>query len=262
MPLLGQIPAQEDDESSPEDMNKLLIEAPHSILAESFRHLRTNFLFSAPPEHQRTVLVTSCSPEEGKTCIAVNLATCLALADGKVLLVDANFRRPNVPQAFGFTNSREGLSNILVGSKAVDSLILKTPHENLDILPTGPLPPNPSELIGSRYFKDFLQHVKETYQTIIFDGPPLLVVNDALVLAAGVDTVALVVRAQHSSRGAVLRAREQLRRVNAKLCGVILNDVRIARGGYFREMYRTYYEYLSPEALPEPEPEAEEAAAK
>jgi len=249
LPLLGQIPSQEDDESSPEDMNKLLIESPHSILAESFRQLRTNFLFAAPAEQQRTVLITSCSPEDGKTCVAVNFATSLALAGSKILLVDVNFRRPSVGQVFGITDGTEGLSNILIGQGDPDTLIKKTHHENLDILPAGPLPPNPSELLGSDYLKTFLDKCKTKYQTIIFDGPPLLVVSDGLVLATATDVTLLVVRADITTRGAVLRARDQLGHVSAKLTGVILNDVSITRGGYFRKMYRTYYDYQAPEAL-------------
>ncbi|NLX04838.1 MAG: polysaccharide biosynthesis tyrosine autokinase [Phycisphaerae bacterium] len=266
LPLLGQVPSQEDDEASPEDMNKLLIESPHSILAESFRQLRTNFLFAGPPEQQRTVLVTSCSPEEGKTCIAVNLATSLALAGQKVLLIDANFRRPSAAEAFGLSDGQQGLSDILVGRASASNLIRPTQHDNLDVLPAGPLPPNPAELLGNDHLKGLLQELKGRYQTIILDGPPLLVVSDALVLATAVDTAILTIRAGHTARGAILRAREQLRRVNARLSGIVLNDVRITRGGYFRQMYRTYYEYHAPEGLlekdGEEQPEAEEVKSE
>jgi len=159
--MLGQIPSQEDDESSPEDMHKLLVEAPHSILAESFRQLRTNFQFSGPPEQMRTVLVTSCSPEEGKTCIAANLATSLALAGSRVLLIDVNFRRPDLGKLFGVEAGAQGLSNVLVGQASFASLVRPTDVANLDFLPAGPLPPNPSELLSGTYFKDMLASCRE-----------------------------------------------------------------------------------------------------
>jgi len=246
LPLLGNIPSQEDDEASPADMHRVLIDSPQSILAESFRQLRTNFLFSGPPELQRTVGVTSCAPGEGKTCIAVNLATSLALTGRKVLLVDANFRRPGVSEAFGQKGAKDGLSNAIVGQADIQALIKPSPHQNLDLLPAGPLPPNPAELIGQPGFKALLDHLGRTYQTIFLDGPPILVVSDAQVLATVVDGVLFVVRAGFCNRGRVTRARDQLSKLGAHLLGVVLNDVRVTRGGYFREVYRTYYEYQVP----------------
>jgi polysaccharide biosynthesis transport protein len=264
MPFLGQIPSQDEDETSPAQMQKLLLESPHSMLAESFRQFRANFLFCAPAEQQRSILITSCSPSEGKTCISVNLATTLALAGRKVLLVDANFRRPGVAQAFGLEGITEGLSNILIGQGNPTDLIHRTSQQNLDILASGPLPPNPAELLSGEYLRKFIETFSKTYETIIFDGPPVLVVSDAMVMSTAMDGVLMVVRAGFSLRGAIQRAKEQLRRVNAKLLGVVLNDVKITRGGYFREMYKTYYEYQTPAALPEsPEnPEAKLGGAK
>ncbi|NLE29996.1 MAG: polysaccharide biosynthesis tyrosine autokinase [Phycisphaerae bacterium] len=248
MPLLGQIPSQDEEESSPAQMHKVLLESPHSMLAESFRQLRANLLFCAPSEGQKSILVTSCSPMEGKTCISVNLATSLALAGRKVLLVDANFRRPVLVHAFEIKNAAEGLSNILIGHKDPASLIQKTQHQNLDVLPAGPLPPNPAELLSGGYLKEFIRQFGEKYETIMFDGPPILVVSDAMVLSTVVDGVVMVIRSGLSSRGAIGRAKDQLKRAGAKLLGVALNDVKITRGGYFREMYKTYYEYQTPTA--------------
>lgn len=245
LPLLGQIPSQDEDEAAAEDMRRLILEAPHSMLAESFRQLRANFLFCAPADHQRSILVTSCSPSEGKTCVAVNLALSLALAGRKILLVDTNFRRPTVAPAFGLDGVNEGLSNILIGHPHPELLIHQTPHENLDILAAGPLPPNPAELLSGNYLKNFIAQFTGKYQTIIFDGPPVLVVSDAVVLATALDGVIMVVRAGLTARGAIQRAKDQLRRVNGKILGVVLNDVKVTRGGYFREMYKTYYEYQS-----------------
>ncbi len=252
LPVLGQIPSQDDDEASAEDMHKLLIESPHSIIAESFRQLRANFMFSAPADQQKTVLITSCAPSEGKTCITVNLGTSLALIGKKVLLVDANFHRPGIAQALNIKNTERGLTNILVGEANAEELIQNSGLENLDVLPAGPLPPNSAELLSKGYLKDFINQYSQKYDTILFDGPPLLVLSDSLILSTAVDGVIMVIRAGISARGAIMRAREQLRRANAKLLGIVLNDVKASRGGYFKEMYRTYYEYQQT-ALPEAE---------
>ncbi len=259
LPVLGQIPSQDDDEASAEDMHRLLIESPHSIIAESFRQLRANFMFSAPADQQKTVLVTSCSPSEGKTCITVNLGTSLALAGRKVLLVDANFHRPGIAKAFNLQDADKGLSNVLVGHANADELLRNTGLENLDILASGPLPPNSSELLSKGYLKDFISQYSQKYDTILFDCPPLLVLSDSLILSTAVDGVIMVIRAGISSRGAIQRAREQLNRANAKLLGVVLNDVKVSRGGYFKEMYRTYYEYQQAALPGESQEEKEES---
>lgn len=243
--VLGQIPSQEDDEQTMnKDMYKILVEAPDSVTAENFRHLRTNFLFSAPEDQRKSILVTSCFPEEGKTFIISNMALSLALLGKRVLLVDANFRRPTLSKVFNIKNDK-GLSNVLVGNVNADELIITTNYENLDILPSGPLPPNSAELLGRGHLNDFLSHYSHKYDAILFDGPPLLVVSDGLVVSSAVNGVIMVIRAEHSSRGAIQRARGLLLKADAKLLGVVLNDVRASRGGYYREMYRTYYEYQS-----------------
>jgi len=216
-------------------------------------------MFSAPADQQKTVLVTSCSPSEGKTCITVNLGTSLALAGRKVLLVDANFHRAGITKAFNLQDTEKGLSNILVGQANADELIRNTGLENLDVLACGPLPPNSSELLSKGYLKDFIVQYSQKYDTILFDGPPLLVLSDSLILSTAVDGGIMVRRAGISSRGAIQRAREQLNRANAKLLGIVLNDVKASRGGYFKEMYRTYYEYQQstlPGGSPEEKPES------
>ncbi len=252
LPVLGQIPSQEDDEASAEDINKVLTESPNSIMAESFRQLRTNFLFSAPEEQRKSILITSCLPEEGKTCVVANLGTALALIGKKVLLVDANFRRPSLGKIFN-VDSENGLSNILVGNVNIDEIIHKTEYENLDVIPSGPLPPNSAELLSKGYLKEFISQYSHKYDVILFDGPPLLVVSDGIVISSAVNGVIMVVRAGVSSRGAIQRARDQLNKANAKFFGIVLNDVKASRGGYYREMYRTYYEYQTVPALPESE---------
>lgn len=245
LPLLGQVPASEDDRGSPEDLHQAMLTAPHSMFSESFRQVRANLLYCSPAEQQRTVAVTSCSPSCGKTTIAINLAYALAMAGKKILLVDANFRRPTLQKTFDLKDQselRHGFSTVLVGqSQAANEIVNVQP--NLDVMPAGPLPPNPAELLSDQYLRPFIDILSEQYDKIIFDCPPLLVVSDALVLTTTVDGVVLVVRANSTRRGVVGRARELLRKANARLLGVVLNDVQITRGGYFRKAYQTYYDY-------------------
>jgi capsular exopolysaccharide synthesis family protein len=248
IPILGTVPDL-DDEEVPIDQIELATHfAPRSMIAEAFRAVRTNLLLSSPAERQRTVLVTSARPEEGKTTIAANLAIAIGQSGRRVLLVDANFHRPMLHQLFPKAN-REGLSNILIGRGKLEELVSPTDLPNLDVLTCGPIPPNPTELLTSKYMVDLVSLAADRYDQVIFDGPPVLLVSDALVLAGTLDGVILVCRAKASSRGVVQRARDQLERVNGRIFGAVLNAARVSRGGYFREQIRTYYDYQPEEVL-------------
>jgi len=248
IPLLGTVPDLDDEELDIEQMELAAHSAPRSLIAEAFRAIRTNMQLSAPAERQRLVLVTSARPEEGKTSVAVNLAISMGQSGRRVLLIDANFRRPTLQQLFPNT-PREGLSNLLIGQASFDELVTTTDMPNVDVLTSGPLPPNPTELLVGSYIQDLFTQVAGKYDQVIIDGPPILLVTDVLAMAGSVDGMILVCRAKTSSRGAILRAREQLERVNARIFGAVLNAARISRGGYFREQIRTYYDYQPEEAL-------------
>lgn len=241
LPLLGTVPVLDDEEAAVEDIETAARVAPHSLVAECFRQIRANLLFSAPMEQQRTVLVTSASPEEGKTCVAINLAVTLAQGGRKILLLDANFRRPSLHKAFSVPNHK-GLSNLLVGQGSLDDFVCQTDLPNLDVLASGPCPPNPAELLTSNYLRDTLARAAETYDQIIIDGPPVLLVSDAVVLSAIMDGTVLVCRAR-TGRGLVQRAKTQLGLVNSRIIGAVLNAVETTRGGYFRKYYREFYDY-------------------
>jgi capsular exopolysaccharide synthesis family protein len=267
VPILGTVPDVDDEETVIDQVELASRTAPRSMVAEAFRSIRTNLLLSSPAERQRTVLIASARPEEGRTTVAVNLALALAQNGRRVLLVDANFHRPAIQRFFPST-SGSGLSNILIGQARLSEVAVNTDLPNLDVLPIGPIPPNPTELLSGPYLKRMIADAQDRYDQVIFDGPPVLLVSDSLVLAGVLDGVILVCRAKSTSRGMALRGREQIERVNGRLFGAVLNAAQIARGGYFREQIRSYYEYqpeaslaaASAPALPEqPRPDESES---
>ncbi len=255
IPILGTVP-DIDDEELPIDVVELAAyTAPRSMVAEAFRSIRTNLLLSAPAERQRALLVTSAKPEEGKSAVSINLAISLAQNNRRVLLVDANFHRPVLRNFFKKTRA-EGLSQILIGQGAFEEYVSNTELPNLDVLGSGPVPPNPSELLAGSYMRDFIQQASERYDQIIFDGPPVLLFSDAMVLAGATDGVILVCRAKATSRGVVQRARDMLERANVRIFGGVLNAAQVTRGGYFREQIRSYYDYQPAESLAQQAPPA------
>jgi capsular exopolysaccharide synthesis family protein len=137
----------------------------------------------------------------------------------------------------------------LIGQKTLAEVVVPTDLPNLDVLPSGPIPPNPTELLAGPYLQKMIADAQDRYDQIIFDGPPVLLESDGLVLAGVVDGVILVCRAKTTSRGVALRGREQLERVNGRLFGAVLNAAQVTRGGYFREQIRSYYEYQPEESL-------------
>lgn len=266
VPILGTIPDLDDEEVEIEQIETAAHAVPRSIIAEAFRTVRTNLLLSSPAERQRSLLVTSPRPEEGKTTVATNLAISIGQSGRRVLLVDANFHRPALQGLFSNTG-REGLSNILIGRGTVEQLATSTRLPNVDVLPSGPIPPNPAELLASPDFRDFISQAVDRYDQVIVDAPPVLLVSDASVMTGVVDGVILVCRARKTSRGVLQRAREQVERVNGRIFGVVLNGARVSRGGYFREQIRTYYDYQPEDvlsgggarALPHDEPSGDDA---
>lgn len=242
MTVLATIPAVEDDEVEISRVETASLDAPQSITAEAFRTLRANLFFCAPPEQQAALLVTSPSGGNGKTTVAVNLAISIALSGRRVLIVDANFRRPCLPRIFPDMRS-DGLSNILIGQSHLDDCVMATSVPGLDVLGAGPLPPNPAELLGSTYLRDMLADARARYDQVIFDGPPVLLVSDAMVLSGAVDGVLLICQYRSTSRGALQRTQQQLDAINARIFGAVLNRVETRAGGYFREAYREFYEY-------------------
>ncbi|MDP7635934.1 MAG: polysaccharide biosynthesis tyrosine autokinase [Phycisphaerae bacterium] len=250
LPLLGMIPHEDDLDEEIEDMRTALLSRQDSLVGEAFRQVRTCLLFSGPPSERRSLMVTSPSPGDGRTVVATNLAACIAHGGRKVLLVDANFHQPTIDQLFPQA-PQGGLSSALVGQADWTDLIHQV-EENLYVLASGPLPPNPAELLGSEQMGTVISEMTAQYDQVLFDAAPMLVVTDPAVLSTLVDGVILVVRAGASTYGVVQRARDMLMRVGAHVIGAVLNGVRVTAGGYFRKSYDTFYEYRGEQAqLPE-----------
>lgn len=233
-----------------------LISDVRSPAAEAYRHLRTSLLLSSAGQPPKTVLVTSSQPSEGKTTTAVNLATMLAQTGAEVLVLDCDLRRPRVHAHFGIANSK-GVTNFLSGESNVASLIQtydKLP--NLKILPSGPVPPNAAELLGSDEMRKLLYVLSENFTHIVIDSPPAISFTDASILSTMVDGVMLVVHGGQTSRSVARRAKQQLQDVGAHLFGIVLNNVKLEGTDYYYSGY--YAGYYSNEE--EDAPEGAEAA--
>lgn len=241
LPVLGLVPHGDDLEEEIGDLRLAFNSHPNSLVGEAFRQIRTSLLFSGPALNRRSLLITSPQPEDGRTTVALNLAAAIARGGRKVLVVDANFRQPAIRKIF--PQCREaGLSNILVGQGAWRDLICQV-EPNLCVLPSGPLPPNPAELLDSEPMRQLVAELTSQFDQVIFDGAPLLVVSDSRNLATVVDGVVIVVRAGANTHGVVKRANDMLTQIRARVIGMTLNGVRATRGGYLRKSYETFYDY-------------------
>jgi len=241
--------------------------APKSALAESFRALRTSVQFSGLEQGAKTIVITSSSRLEGKTTVAVNLAVVMAQAGSRVLLVEGDMRVPVISKIFGIERS-PGLSEIILGSHRWEDVvrtvtdvmmgriraedILAVPGmDNLHIITCGTLPPNPAELFNFRRTDEFISQVREKYNVVIFDSPPVLPVTDTVILGSKVDGVVLVYRVGRIGRGALRRAKVQLDGANAKVLGVVLNGLRPEVSPDFQGYkYPRYYGYGREEKVP------------
>jgi capsular exopolysaccharide synthesis family protein len=211
---------------------------PQSQMAESYRALRTSLLLSnlgAPP---KVIMVTSALPQEGKTTTSINCAVVLAQKGVRVLLIDADLRRPSIHKTLGL-GPHSGLSNVLTGSTTLEQAISRTAIlPNLFVLAAGTPPPNPAELLASTNMRDVLTQLREEYDHIVIDTPPSLSVTDSVVLSPRADAVVLVIRSGQTTKNALRRARDILMQVNAKVVGVLLNAVDLSSPDYYY-----YYEY-------------------
>ena len=199
---------------------------PTSSVAEAFRTLRTNLEFSSLDNPVKTLVVTSAGPGEGKSTTLANLAISTAQTEKKVCLVDCDLRRPSLHRLFGIAND-VGLTSMIRDEALRDAPPLQeTQVPGLWLLPSGPLPPNPSELLGSKRMEEVIAKLKEQADIVLFDAPPSTVVTDAAVLASKVDGVLLVFSAGRTKRDHAQKAKALMEKVNARLVGVVLNNVR------------------------------------
>jgi len=232
----------EDPEAQSARLPLAIYEAPTSIIAEQFRQVRTRLQHSASLDTVRSLLVTGTAPGDGKTTVACNLAAGLALNGRRILLVDANFRRPQIHAVLNIPNE-VGFGDVLNSLDMFESAVRETEIPNLSVLPTGIKPTNSTELLESQLLIDFIERALEEYDHVIFDSGPLLLVSETSALAPRVDGVVTVVRARGNSRGMLQRLRDQLRQLKAENMGVVLNAVRAQTGGYYAPMIKSYYAY-------------------
>jgi capsular exopolysaccharide synthesis family protein len=234
LPSLGLIPVTPSIAARP---NPLISDGAPATFAEAFRALRTNILFSAADGGPRSIVVTSTGPSEGKTMVAGNVAIGLAQMGQRVLLIDADMRRPRAHELFGVA-VEPGLSNFLVGVSKPSEVVQPSGVENLWLMPAGKAPPNPAELLGSRRFADFCTSLNTHFDCVVIDTPPVLAVTDAAVIAHRASGVLFVIAADSTSRSAAQTALDHLEHAQAKFLGAVLNRVDVERDAYY---YSRYY---------------------
>jgi len=206
--------------------NLITLNNPKSLTAEAYRTLRTNIQFASVDNVVKRILFTSAGPQEGKSSIVANLAVSMSQAGKRVLIIDADLRNPTQHKIFGLPNNI-GLTTILAEDVSALSFIMKTPHEELDILTSGPIPPNPAELLDSQRMKQILHEITQAYEFVLIDSPPVIAVTDASILAQSVHGVILVLAAREVKREYAMRAKEQLEKVGAKILGIVLNKAKV-----------------------------------
>ncbi len=216
--------------------------SPESIVSEAFRTLRTNLKFSGTTDHPiQTILSTSSIPLEGKSILLANLALTMAINGEKVITCDCDLRRPSLHKIFQY-NSRIGLTNVLVGDKEITEVINQSSgHPNLSYVPSGPVPPNPYEMLSSPKMAEVIQELKKRADIVLFDSPPIIGFADGLILANQLDGVLLIVEVKRVHRDAVKQTKALLEKSKARMLGVVLNKVDLKRDSYYYNY--DYYNY-------------------
>lgn len=235
LPALAHVPAM------PLEQAPIVSALPmNSQVVEAYRSLRTSVGFAAIDHPMRRILVTSSSKGEGKSVTSLNLATAMALDGKKVILIDADLRRPSIHRLLKQENT-PGLSEVLAGMKPLETVLRETDLPNLSVICSGSIPPNPAELVGSRAFDQLMERLEEMADVIILDSPPCIPVTDPLILASRVDGVLLVLHVGHTKKAAIRHAQDLLERAHARIIGVVYNQVERKQGGY--AYYQQYYAY-------------------
>lgn len=255
--LLGIIPRTEDDpmiENGEIDICRVVRQAPYSVSGEAYRQFRTNLKLSSNGALKKVLLIGSCNAGDGKTAVAANLAATLAGENKKVLIIDANLWQPGLHKVFAMPsmdgqlppNSELGLNHLLKGQCEINDVIRQSDVEGLDVIYAGRLSSMPAHLLASRRMENLIKQQRDSYDYIIVDGLPVLLVSESKVLARLVDGTIMVFNAAATRRGAAQRAIRELKDANADVIGCVLFGVRVLKGGYFREQFRSYQEYHKP----------------
>lgn len=256
VPVLGVLPAigtgnaaaygngRTDRPAGTAPAGDLVVDAePRSIIAEAVRAVRTNLMFMGTERPLRRVLVTSPSPEEGKTFVAISLAVAMAQSGKRVLLVDTDLRRPRMHRVFEGADGSAGLTVAIAGQARVEDLVQATRVSNVWVLPCGPIPPNPAELLHTKRFGELIDKLSASFDLVVLDSPPLGAVTDAAILSRLVDGTLLVVRQGKTHKAALGHAARQLEDLGSTLLGVIINDTDFGRSSYYRYEYFRQHGY-------------------
>ena len=222
-------------------LKKLItLKNPKSRTAEAFRTLRTNIQFSSLDKEIKTIVITSSGSGEGKSTVMSNLAITMAESGKKVILVDCDLRKPSIHKKMGITNS-VGLTNILVQDVKKQECVFATTVNNLYILTSGPVPPNPAELLGSKKMRNFIEELKSEFDLVLIDAPPVLAVTDAQILSTITDGVIFVASYGEAQKNALVDAKQLIDKVGGKILGIVFNKVPEAASGYYGKYYKGYY---------------------
>jgi protein-tyrosine kinase len=220
----------------PIERTLITIDSPRSPITEQYRTLRTNIQYASVDKELKTIMITSPNPDEGKSTTIANLAVVFAQQGKKVLLVDADLRKPTIHDTFHISNTI-GLTNILMKQSAIGDTIKETPVTDLFILPSGTIPPYPAELLGSTAMSQLIERVKVDFDIVLFDTPPLFAVTDAQIMANKCDASILVVKSGSTEIEGAIRAKDILMSASSKLLGTVLNSKKMKDSQY----QNTYY---------------------
>jgi len=242
VPNLALIPKIDFKKEVGEDIDNpqiITFHKPKSNISEAFRSLRTSVLFSFPEHTPKSLVITSFTPGEGKTFASINLSLIMAYAGQKVLLIDADMRKPQLHKTLKLENDM-GLSNFIIGEEPF--IQPSGLDERLHIMTSGPIPPNPSELLGSQRMADFVEKIKKEYDMVIIDSPPISSVTDALIIGSKlVDGIILVIHGGVTTKEMAIRAVNQIRAINARIIGAVLNNIDLGKESYYYSHYYPYY---------------------
>ena len=215
------------------------IRDPSSPGSEAYRTLRTNLLYSHVDTPLKVIVLTSSGAREGKSTTCSNLGVVLAQAGKNTLIVDCDFRKPVIHKIFGLRNL-QGLADVLVSERSLQGVWHESGQEGLKVLPVGSIPPNPAELLGSKRFAEFLNQMRQEFDHVLVDAPPVGVVSDAAILASEAEGVLLILDAQHTRKGAFRQAIRNLEAVGADMLGVVMNNVKSSKDGCYYYNDYTY----------------------
>jgi capsular exopolysaccharide synthesis family protein len=243
LPFLGYVPSARREAKTEQEIDLIAHNSPRSRITEAYRSVRTSIIFSSPEDKPlKNILVTSTSPQEGKTTVSINLSIVFAHAGEKTVLVECDLRKPRIARSLRMEND-VGVSSYLTGNKELEGVIKSTFVPNLFLIPSGPKPPNPSELLVSAKTQKLLEELSRKFDRIIIDSPPTFSVADSVILANKVDGVIDVIRSGFLNIDIILRGRQRLSEAKARILGVVLNNVDVKR----EDSYYYYHYYYSEE---------------